>query len=139
MESSTSTQSTPAPPPKIEKSALTKRKYIDYDLSQMKDSKGGFLLTQDTAVPDSARSNKLRPASEVNVTYLHTLHPPIDPSNPSHNVSCQDCGSLSLDTELLTHFKVHLLISVRLLHMYTFHIIFTCRIFKWLHYEYLYV
>lgn len=115
----------------LPKSALTKRKYIDYDLSQIKDTKAGFLSRPDPSVApvngigagvtsrrsqralDSKNStqNPLAgvylqvPQAAKVVTYSHTDLPPVDIADAENNMKCRHCDSLSLDTELLKHFS----------------------------------
>jgi hypothetical protein len=49
---------------------------IDYDLTKLVDTKGGFLLTQSDLIA------KKSTAAEKKVIYEHSLLPPVDPSAP---------------------------------------------------------
>lgn len=80
--------------------SITKRKYIDYDLSQLVDSKGGFLLED--------QSEELKRLKSLPIVYEHSLIPSIDHSSQLQNTEkCCDCGGLVLDPELYQHFSVH--------------------------------
>ncbi|KAI8822445.1 XPA protein C-terminus-domain-containing protein [Fimicolochytrium jonesii] len=70
--------------------------YCEYNLSTMKDTKGGFLY-EEQSLPDSKKQKH----EDKQVTY----DPPID-LIMSNNPQCETCNSIDIDPHYLQHFKV---------------------------------
>ncbi|GJJ78062.1 DNA-repair protein complementing XP-A cells [Entomortierella parvispora] len=89
-------------------------KFYDYDLSKMKDTRAGFI--KEVEEPSSAKSAT---AADDESSRKRKWQPTIVQQDPSiflgaqDNYECQDCGSLDVDFQLLTHFHVPVCISCR--------------------------
>ena len=100
--------------PLLPKSALTKRKYIDVDLTTIKDTKAGFLLAPPSSSSSASASAAKESEQRKRVTYLHNQLPHVVNIPPSANDDaannnpscCRHCGTMTLDVELYTHYRV---------------------------------
>jgi len=84
------------------------RKFVDYDLSTMKNSKGGFLLDNEQ---DDARllkqAKQIEELKRQRLKQAETLsQAPHFSLDKSKNPQCTVCGSMELDLQLLQIFKV---------------------------------
>jgi DNA-repair protein complementing XP-A cells len=76
--------------------------YIDYNLSTLKDSKGGFLFPEiDKNSKDSKRLKKENP-----IVYPHSILPSVTAVDPSNLPRCEDCTSPDIDLDFLRFYKV---------------------------------
>jgi DNA repair protein len=80
-----------------------KRKLVDYDLSKMIDTRGGFLATDPADASAKASAEMPRPPKRV---VNEAFRPPINPDLAANPV-CKECGSLSLDHELVAYYGVN--------------------------------
>jgi DNA-repair protein complementing XP-A cells len=85
-----------------------KRKFVDYDLSQITDTKGGYFL------PNASTKAKQEEEAKKKIIYEHTQLPLVNIVDASRDIEdirkeqgCKDCGSLQLDAELFTHYHIH--------------------------------
>ncbi|KAI3648636.1 hypothetical protein MP228_006490 [Amoeboaphelidium protococcarum] len=89
-----------------------KKKYVDYDLSQIKDSKGGFLVETDGS---AGGSNAQQQKKKKNVIYEHLMIPANVPLTTSSSDSvaqnelslqleCAECQSANVNMNYLTHY-----------------------------------
>ena len=90
------THALPPPPQPLPKKV---RLNVDYDLSTIKDSRGGFLF------PDDKDVNK-KSTNATATVYSHTLLPPAIMEDTSALPQCRQCGSHDVDLDILRHYRV---------------------------------
>ncbi|RKP11232.1 XPA protein C-terminus-domain-containing protein [Piptocephalis cylindrospora] len=91
--SGTSTQTTPR---------RKKPKYVEYDLSTLQDSRGGFLLPEEAEQAGGEGDRRDRPTRDL-PRPLPTLALSL---NPEENPKCRECESTDLDVQYYTTFAV---------------------------------
>ncbi|RKP36658.1 XPA protein C-terminus-domain-containing protein, partial [Dimargaris cristalligena] len=81
--------------------------YCEYDLTDMVDSRGGFLVP-DAGGPDTSSQGRkmVKPTEKILVEDLRNL-------DPAQNPTCDDCGSLDLDTIFFKIFDIRVCKSCR--------------------------
>ncbi|KAF9970079.1 hypothetical protein BGZ73_007327 [Actinomortierella ambigua] len=103
-------------------------KFYDYDLSKIKDSRGGFLHEIDDEEPADANARLLQLAKKEQQLALEAdeelqrkrkWQPTLAEEDPSiflgaeGNPECQDCTSVDVDFQILRHFNVGVCIACR--------------------------
>ncbi|CCH41109.1 DNA repair protein [Wickerhamomyces ciferrii] len=79
--------------------SIQKSSYIEYDLSTMKDSKGGFIADDPNT---SNKEEKTFDEWKEEQRIVRDLPPPVDMENAP---KCFECGSFELNMKLFEHFK----------------------------------
>lgn len=82
------------------KPSIQKSSYIDYDLSVMKDTKGGFI--SDDPATSSKQSEKTFEEWQEEQRIVRDLPPPKDPENA---VKCKECGTFEINQKLWDVFQ----------------------------------
>lgn len=82
---------------KLERGTIVQSSYIEYNFSNMKDSKAGFMVEDDAISKDT--EDKLRKIEES-----RRYNPPLS-MNKDENVKCFECGRQELDFQFLGVFK----------------------------------
>jgi len=83
-----------------------KETWFDYDLSQLDDSKAGYM--QQESQQDEKHAKRRR------VVYEHELLPPVDPLDPEASlVRCRHCRILDVDMDMYRHYTVAVCRSCR--------------------------
>ncbi|KAG9049143.1 hypothetical protein FS837_011062 [Tulasnella sp. UAMH 9824] len=77
----------------LKRDAKLMGRYLDYDLSKMVDSRGGFLVEDKAGVDEHERKRLLARERE---RMRQNLDPPVF-LDPSMNPKCKECGSISID------------------------------------------
>ncbi|KAK6201211.1 XPA protein C-terminus-domain-containing protein [Scheffersomyces amazonensis] len=93
---------------KYEPPPIRKKDYIEYDFSTMKDSRGGFLPDQDESNLTEAQQKEAMALEEwkekqKRLQEIRDLPPPL---NIEDAPKCFECGSIEIDPNLFTNFKV---------------------------------
>ncbi|KAG4304252.1 hypothetical protein PORY_002433, partial [Pneumocystis oryctolagi] len=74
--------------------------YIEYDLSKIKDYKGGYIVDKDSS--NKVQNSKLNKVIEQNTAFDPLLAISLDPSD---NIKCKECGGVELDFQFLKIFN----------------------------------
>ncbi|KAK9727626.1 DNA repair protein rad14 [Basidiobolus ranarum] len=91
------TDPTESSPEKSKRPLKRNNPYYEYDLSNMVDTRGGFLVDEEEE--EGSKKKKYEPPK---------LIPELDLSlNPEENPKCKECGSIELDPIFLTIFNLH--------------------------------
>ncbi|ORX97931.1 DNA repair protein [Basidiobolus meristosporus CBS 931.73] len=93
-----SSESTQATAEKPKKALKRNNPYYEYDLTNMVDTRGGFLVDEE-AEEEGSKKKKYEPPKLINDLALSI--------NPEENPKCKECGSIELDPIFLTIFNLH--------------------------------